>query len=480
MTPLLTGPVLGRLLGDWRSAASGPSYGRLADAVAALVLDGRLPVGARVPAERDLAGHLGVSRATVTAAYDRLRETGFLASRVGAGTWTSLPPGRRRTGASWAPASSSGGFDIDLTGAVPLPPHDAVLRAVDEAREQLPAELSGTGYDGMGLMALRQEIARRYTARGLPTTVEHVIVTSGAQGAIDLVARAVLGPRDDVLVENPTYPAALDLFRLSGARVHGVGVTRDGWDVEVLLAALQQGIPRLLYCIPDFQNPTGGVLPDDARHAVVAAARRTRALVVADESLVDLFLEPVDTTPMAAYDVDDVVISVGAMSKTFWGGLRIGWLRTPPQLQQRLLDVRAAIDIAPPVLEQLVAAALLREADAILPTVREGVRIRRDSMVQALRAYAPEWAFRVPRGGLSLWVELDAPVSSALSAAADAEGVRIVPGSRFGLDGAHERFVRLPYALAPDVLSDAVRRLASIRAALPDSPRRRSAPSLVG
>ena len=474
MAPLLTGPMLAALLPQWRSAGSGAAYVRLSDAVAALVLDGRVATGARLPAERDLAGHLGVSRSTVTAAYDLLRERGFLRSRVGAGSWTALPPGRVRT-ASWTPAAAHrADLDVlDLAVAALAAPADLILAAVDEARGMLPAHLAGHGYDTAGLRPLREVVAARYVARGVPTDPDQVVVTTGAQAAINLVARALVGGRDAVVVESPTYPAALDVLRAGGARLHGVGVTRDGWDVEMLVGAVLQGLPRLAYLIPDFHNPTGGVLPAEARKAVVAAARRTRCLLLADESMSDLVLDrspdpgagvaPAPFRPLAAYDADDVVLSVGSTSKTFWGGLRVGWVRVPQRLLPRVLDARASVDIGPPVIDQLVATALLRDADATLPATLAAVREQRDALCDVLREQLPAWTFTVPPGGLSLWVELDTPSSTALCAAARQHGLRLVPGPRFGLEGAHERFLRLPFALPADDLRRAVGTLAGVR-----------------
>jgi DNA-binding transcriptional MocR family regulator len=463
MAALLTGPMLAKLLPQWRSAGTGAAYSRLADAVSAVVLDGRVPAGARMPAERDLALHLEVSRSTVTSAYDLLRERGFLLSRVGAGSWTALPSEHVRT-SSWTPAAHrADSTAVDLAVASMPARVEEVMAAVDEARALLPAHLHGHGYDTVGLRPLREVLASRYAARGVPTDPDQVVVTTGAQAGINLVVRALLGPRDTVVVESPTYPAVLDVLRAAGASVHGVGVTRDGWDVEMLVGAILQGLPRLAYLIPDFHNPTGAVLPDEARETLVRAARRARCLLLADETMSDLALEPTAFRPLASYDVDDVVLSVGSTSKTFWGGLRVGWLRVPQRLLPRLLEVRASIDIGPPVLEQLVATALLRDSDRTLGPAVHALREQRDALCVALAEELPAWRFAVPRGGLSVWAELDAPISTALVRAA---GDR---GPRFGLDGAHERFLRLPYALPSPVLRQAVTTLASARAGLGDT-----------
>ena len=206
------------------SATGGRPGGRgltaaLADRVRLLVLDGRLPLQMRVPAERELAAALDVSRTTVAAAYEVLREAGILHSRRGAGSWTQLPPGIAASGVS-SPFSPHGDRTLyDLAHASLAAPATELRAAAALAVEDLDAHLSGHGYDLLGLPALRAAIARRFTARGLPTTADQVLVTAGGQAAIALVLAALTTPGDRVLVEHPTYPNALDAVRARGARV---------------------------------------------------------------------------------------------------------------------------------------------------------------------------------------------------------------------------------------------------------------------
>jgi DNA-binding transcriptional MocR family regulator len=181
---------------------------------------------------------------------------------------------------------------------------------------------------------------------------------------------------------------------------------------------------------------------------------------------------------MAAYDpTGDTVITTGSMSKAFWGGLRIGWIRANPMLVHRLGVARATVDLSSPVVEQLVAAELLADADALLDAHRAALRERRDALAAALQATLPEWRFERPRGGLALWVELEAPRSSALAAVADRHGVRVAAGPRFGVDGAFERFVRVPYTLPEPLLTTAVERLSvAWRSVVDDVPARTPEP----
>jgi DNA-binding transcriptional MocR family regulator len=173
--------------------------------------------------------------------------------------------------------------------------------------------------------------------------------------------------------------------------------------------------------------------------------------------MAELHLDREPEPPVAAFDAaGETVLSVGSMSKGFWAGLRIGWVRAAPATVGRLVAARAAFDLAGPVIEQLVAAELLAHAGDVLATRREQLRARRAALAAAL---PPGWRAPRPAGGLSLWVELDAPRSTALAAVADRHGVRVAAGPRFGVDGAFERFVRLPYTLPEPILEEAAARL---------------------
>lgn len=461
----INGSHTARLLGEWRSAR--PDYRSLAAAIRLLVLDGRLPLRSRLPGERELAAALGTSRTTTAAAYAVLREEGFLASRRGSGSWTCLPADRTTT----AQAAESGGAEIDLSLAATAAPEGAIHRALVAATAELPRHLPGPGYDALGLPVLRAAIAAHLSHRGAPTSPDQVIVTAGAQHAFTLLLRVLAGPGDRVLVDHPTYPNALDAIRAVGARPVPVALGPDGWDLEMLAATLRQAAPRLAYVIADHHNPTGLTLPAGERAGVVALARTTRTPLVIDETLAELTLDvdPPAPGPLAAHDD---VIAIGSLSKAFWGGLRIGWIRASRTLVQRLALARASVDMSSPVVEQLVATELLADPDAVLIPQRAALRARRDALAAALRATLPGWRFALPHGGLSLWIELDAPRSTALAAVARQHGVRLAPGPRFGIDGAFERFLRIPFTLPEPELVEAVERIAvAWRAVADDAPR---------
>lgn len=446
--------TLARLLGG--PPAARPYYAALADGLRGLVLDGRLPPRTRLPAERDLAEALGLSRTTVTAAYDALRSEGYVESRRGAGSWTALPGG--------SPMAAPAGLAADRTlldlGCVAPAAPEAFEECVAAAVAELPRYTCGPGYEPSGVAVLRRAVAARYTARGLPTLPEQILVTTGAQQAVFLVLRAFVRPGDAVVVESPTYPHALDALRRAGARLVPAGVNA-GWDLELLAGGLRQSAARLAYVIPDFQNPTGRLMDDAGRAALVAAARDTGAYVVADETFAELAVDDVAMPrPLAAHDTDGRVISVGSADKVLWGGLRVGWIRAGQALLRRLTELRETVDLASPVLEQLIVTELLARLGTVTAERRTALRERRAELAAALRRECPGWEFDVPPGGLSLWVRLPGVSSTALANAAARHGLHIVPGPAFGVDGVLDDHLRVPYVLPPEHLREAAARLA--------------------
>ena len=484
MSAIIRGPQLARLLHSWQAGVRAvgprrPEYVVLASAVRGLLTDGRLALGVRLPAERELAIALAISRTTVTAAYRELRETGHITSRRGAGSWTSLPAGHRvSTSGLWAPSDDSDLIDLGCA-ALPAPPE--LQAAAEEAVAELPVYAGGAGYQPMGLAVLREAIAKSYIERGLPTDPDQIMVTSGVQHALDLLLRLLVAPGARILVETPTYPNALTAFAASRGRVASYAIGPDGWDEDLVLETVRSTQARVGYVIPDFQNPTGHLMPTSLRERLPSAAHAAGTDLIVDESFVDLALDGQPGLPaVASFDRSARVLSIGGMSKPYWGGLRIGWVRGAAPLVARLAAVRVGVDMASPVLDQLVATRLLQRRDTVVPARRIALAAQRDALVEALRAELPSWRFTIPAGGLCLWVELDAPVSSALARAADELGVRVAPGPRFGADGTMERFVRLPFTLPEPVLREAVRRLKAARADL-DRPRRHawSTPAVV-
>jgi DNA-binding transcriptional MocR family regulator len=448
--------LLARELGNWRtSSRSGPAYQGLADGIRMLIVDGRLPVGARLPSERALADALRVSRTTVTAAYTQLRDDGYLNARRGARSTTALPVATTAT--PTAPPAT-----VNLAAAALSAPAGAMLEAFTEAVQQVTPFLHSTGHELTGVAMLRAAIAERYCARGLPTEPDEVMVTTGAVQAINLVLAAYTQPGDRVLVEQPTYHGALSAAATAGARPVPVAMTPHGWDLDAVHTAIRQLAPSLAYFVPDNQNPTGLTMPEPERKRLAHIISETRTRTIIDETMTDVWLdEPVPPPTAAAMTARrDLILTIGSTSKSFWGGLRIGWIRAERNTLATIAALRPAIDMGTAIVEQLAAARLLGMAEDVLPERREILRVRRALLLTLLHEHLPDWRPVSGSGGMALWVRLPAPMSSALSAAASRMGLEIPPGPRFGVDGTLERFIRVPYTLPDDQLTEAIELLA--------------------
>jgi DNA-binding transcriptional MocR family regulator len=439
---VLSARSLTLLLGDWRGSEAVAAYSGLAERIRLLVLDGRISLGSRLPAERELASILGLSRTTVTAAYGMLRDAGFLTSTQGSGSVARLPHSAPR-----APEEDRPGI-LDLTKAA-LPAHPGVAAAALRAAELLPAYLGNSGFDTIGLPVLREAIAERYRSRGLPTEADEILVTIGAQHAIALLSRVLLSRGDNVLVESPSYPHAIEALRDAGGRLRPVSVsTEAGWDESGLEQVLRRSSPTLGYLMPDFHNPTGQNMSDELREKVVAIANSVGTVLIADETMGELAIDgPTHALPFAAHgSAGSAPILIGSVGKSLWGGLRVGWIRAQRPIIQRLARARPAGDLGTPLLEQLIVADLLGDYDSILESRREQLRVGRDHLRAALAQRIPEWSVPLPSGGLTLWINLGAPVSSPLTLAARNEGLLLGAGPWFGIDGAFERYLRIPYS----------------------------------
>ncbi|HEY1619426.1 MAG TPA: PLP-dependent aminotransferase family protein [Streptosporangiaceae bacterium] len=479
--PALTiGPqALADLLGRW-PAADGALYRLLAARIGRLADTGELPAGVRLPPERTLAGALAVSRNTVALAYQVLRDEGMAASRQGSGT--RLVPHRTTPAA----VHRANGFFTGLLS--PAPDFDLSVAAVDCA-PQVAAALhdpgsvlgeseralitAGTGYLPYGQPDLRAAIASMLTTfHGIPTTPDQVLVTTGAQQAVELLLRCEVAPGHPVVTEDPTYPGVIDALLRSGARPVGV----PPGDMARLAGAVTVHRPALAYLIPTHQNPTGLVLPAAERHEIVAlAGRHPDVTFVDDMTLAELPLGPgafanglrtePQPPPLAALAPRlPNVVTIGSFSKTYWGGLRTGWVRAPEGIIARLAAAKAAADLGSPPYQQALLAALVRSAHEEIVAQRAAwARQRYAAMAAALATFLPDWTWTAPAGGLTIWARRPGDADSGgFTQAALRHGVAVVPGRLLSVSAERSPWLRLAFTLPPDDLATAVKALSAV------------------
>lgn len=446
-------------LGAW-TERPGPRYRRLADAIRAAVQQGLVPAGARLPAERALADRLLVSRTTVVNAYGLLRDDGVVESRRGSGTSVRAQgPAGDLPAAFRAPMLArlvdERSPRIDLSIGSPVNPA-LVSEPLD--LEAAVALAPPHGFTPLGLPALRACVAAKYADEGVPTVVDEVMITSGAQGALSLVARGLVTPGDRVLVEAPSYPGALETFSRAGASMGSVEMDEAGMRPDALERALERGGVRLVVLVPTCHNPTGIVMPEGRRREIVELARRHEVTLLEDGTLSDVRFAGPAPSPLVGH-APDLVLSVGSLSKIGWGGLRVGWLRAPSATILRLARLRAADDLGGPVFAQAVALRLLERLPELVDVRREEARERLETLASALRERLPEWEFSEPRGGYSLWVRLPHGSGDEFAQVALRHGVAVAAGSATALDDEFIDRIRISYSPPPERLRAAVERL---------------------
>lgn len=357
---------------------------------------------------------------------------------------------------------------ISFAGGLPAPElfdaagiraaYDAVLR--ESPRRVL--QYSTTEGDP----SLRATVAARLSTRGLPTAPEDLLITGGSQQGLSLLASALLEPGDTVLVEDPTYLAALQCFGLAGARIIPVPSDADGILPDALDALVATERPKLLYLVPNFQNPTGRTLPLARRQAVAEVAAQRGLWVVEDDPYGELRFsgEPVQWVAGCA-GAEDRTVLLSSFSKVMAPGLRLGWLRGPAALRRACVIAKQAADLHTSTVDQAAAARYLADSDldAHLATVRNAYRERRDALLAGLAEALPAGSsWNRPDGGMFLWARLPSGHdATTLLQQAIAHKVAYVPGAPFFAGSPDPTTMRLSFTThTPAEIADGLTRLA--------------------
>ena len=454
-----------------------------------MISQGIVSEGFRLPPERKLARTLGVNRTTILNAYRDLKEAGLVAGHVGRGTavlpltaeteptphdiqplrWPQLL--RQQTAAPWE------GIIRDLHAlterkdmiilSIGLPALELIPTALmRDADHAIIAELGPEAFSSgpcEGLIGFRTALAALMERRGAACDPDEILVTTGSQQAIDLIARVLLEPGDTVVVEEPSYFGALNVFRRAQARLLGVPVDRHGMRTDHLESLLQRHRPKFIYSLPTYQNPSGALLSLERRRHLLELAYRFRVPVVEDDIYHDFSYGEEPPPTLKGLDDAGFVIYVSSFSKVLSPGLRIGWVAAPRPLLHHLVLAKQFTDLHSPTLSQLLIERLLTSGEFLghVRSLKEIYVRRRDAMAEALRTEAPEgvsWA--KPAGGFYFWCRLPDVPQAALLARAGEEQVSYLPGVSCFVNEPAEHRVRLSYSHCPaDQIHEGVVRL---------------------
>jgi GntR family transcriptional regulator/MocR family aminotransferase len=482
----------------------------------ALILDGRLGAGVKLPATRELAQQLGVNRATVALAYEELVASGLARAHVGQGTFVAThdgsPNGRRPAGgeaprpaprapidwsallsrsarvsvdadARWRDLAGAGSLSpgvISFAGGMPdsgLFPTEAFRRVLNQVvREQGEALLQYAGAGGYA--PLRQYLSTYLLRVGVEARPEEILIVNGSQQGFDLIARTFLDPGDVVAIEQPTYPRAAHVARAFGADLLAVPWDGEGPRAEVLERLLARHAPKLFYCQPTGHNPTGLTMSAERAQRLLAIAAEHQIPIVEDGFDGSLQYGDHPALPLKARDRDGFVIYVGTFSKILFPGLRLGWVVAPEPVIERL---EAAKQLADLHTSALIQAAVHRFCalgllDRHVARAAAEYSRRRTALLHALaRRMPPGVTWTEPAGGFSLLVTLPAGLDAmALLARAVDHGVSFTPGTAFSIDDSGAGTLRLAFSSVPAArIEEGVRRLADTIQEELKRPRRR-------
>jgi DNA-binding transcriptional MocR family regulator len=476
-----------------------PLYLQIRNQLREMILDGTLSEGSRLLPERKMAAALGVNRSTVVNAYRELAADGLVEAHVGRGTTVCRPPLGEASdsesaahpfvyaqgealvwGEYFVPRPEEGRDPllrdlmalltrpdtISFAAGIPAPE----LYPLDDFRQAMTHVLNTAGHTLLqpcpveGYYPLRQIIARRMTRRGATLRAENILIVTGSQQGLDLIARAFLRTGDEVVVEAPSYLGALQIFSAAGARLLSAPLDRKGMRLDILENILIRYRPKLVYTLPIFQNPSGRTMAPKRRLRLLELAHRYRVPIVEDDPYGELYYTDQPPSPLLALDQDGYVIYLSTFSKILFPGLRLGWVAAPRPVIERLSQIKQLADLHCSTLIQGAVHEFCQRGalDKHLDRVRGPYRQRRDAMMAMLTEHGPAGlGWDAPQGGFNLWCRLPPGLKARqLMAEAARQSVALVPGEVFYPDGGGQEEIRLNFSCPPlALIEEGIQRL---------------------
>jgi 2-aminoadipate transaminase len=431
-------------IGNLDPQSETPLYRQIFDQIRSLIDSGRLEAGAKLPPTRELAGMLGLNRATVSAAYELLEADGLISGQVGRGSFVAGPARHR-------PAASP-----DLITFANSRPSE-LLFPVEEFRAACSEVIrSGDVLDILqlgppsGYAPLRRHLLRNAREEGSATETDDVLITSGCQQAFDLLQRTFVANGETVLIEDPVYPGLKNVFQRAGARVIGIPVAEDGLDLARMERVAAAAPPALIIITSNFQNPTGNTLSLEARRRLLRIVENSGALLVENDIYGQLRYEgePIPLVKQLG-EGNERVLVLRSFSKLAFPGLRVGWTIGPRALVDRLTATKQWSDLHSDQLSQAVllrfseSGRLAEHRERVLRTGRERLRAALAACERHLPA-GSHWTR--PQGGMNLWVRLAEVDAGELLPLAEREGITYLPGRHFAVGAPEPGSLRISFA----------------------------------
>lgn len=463
-----------------------PIYRQLIRHVRSQIESGALAAGMRLPASRDLARQLNISRISVVNAYAELRAEGYLSAHAGRGTFVAgdrdqtmaSTNGHSAASATESPSSP----DRSIREMMRLARKPGIINfshgappleffPLNHLRDALNTVLDRDGTKALtyevaeGFAPLRGSVRDYVTALGIQCSPDQVLITGGTQQALDMVVQALLSEGDVLVTEDPTYLGMIDIARTRRVQLHGIPMDDDGIRLDLLENYIIDNHPKLIYVMPTFQNPTGVVMPLHRRRQLLNLASEYNVPILEDGVYHEFRFDGDQQPPLKALDEQGVVIHASGFTKNLLPGMRIGYVISNGAYYERLVRVKQAADISSPGLNQRAIHLMLERgvlAQQLERNNRE-LRRRRDVALDAAAKHLPPGArWNRPQGGLYLWVELPktGPTAAELYISAIQTGVAYAIGNVFYTSGCGSYRLRINYAAQkPADIEEGFRRL---------------------
>ncbi len=429
-----------------------PRYLQIYNYIKMRIYSGHLPIGTKLPTQKELANQFGVNRSTIVSACEMLMADDLVESNGKAGTFVKnngfslnapAPP-------NWDSYIQAGSHypnkntvqlinnnehrkDIYVLTRPELSNELFMPEMLDAIRQYQILDPDLLGYENpYGNLELRENICAYYADAGISISPDQVLIVSGALQALYLISAGILYKGSAVLTEDPSYIYSVNVFQSAGMRLFGIPTDDNGIDLSLLEKTHSQTRASLLYSIPNFNNPTGVLMSEDRKRDLYKLCQNRKLPVIEDDTYRELYFTDYKPVPLKAYDTNELVLLVGSCSKVLFPGLRLGWIVGTKPVIDRLADIKTQIDLGTNALSQRLMNYLLSSGYYArhLEFARNGLRRKRDFMLAVLdREFRGLCSWKTPTGGVYIWLELPQKVSAAkLFHRALKNGVLFCPG----------------------------------------------------